>query len=91
MYNILLFLALLTTLYGSLANTDLTDDFSVHITVPFILLSTTTIAVAAYAPTVLKEFKLITSTNSSDLVNKSNKTDDSKKESHHTDDIELQQ
>lgn len=52
MYNILLFLALLATLYATLPI--INDDLLVNMTVPFILLSTTTIVVAVYAPSILK-------------------------------------
>lgn len=52
MYNILLFLALLATLFATVR--DLDDDLLFNIMSPFILLSTTTIVVAVYAPSVLK-------------------------------------
>jgi hypothetical protein len=51
MYNLLLFLALLATLFATLK---MRDDVLFFIIVPFIELSTTTIAVAVYAPSVLK-------------------------------------
>lgn len=84
MYNVLLFLALMSTLFATLH--DLDDDLLVSIMVPFILLSTSTIVVAVYAPSVLKgnetflqianllEFKLIVSTDSANSNNTSNKS-----------------
>lgn len=61
MYNVLLFLALLATLFATL---ELTDDKLYNIMVPFILLSTTSVVIAVYTPSVLKELKIIVSTDS---------------------------
>jgi hypothetical protein len=52
MYNVLLFLALLATLLATLKSSR--DQTLFHLVVPFIELSTTTIVVAVYAPSVLK-------------------------------------
>jgi hypothetical protein len=51
MYNVLLFLALLATLFATVHMEDKTLFF---IIVPFILLATTTIVVAVYLPSILK-------------------------------------
>ena len=57
MYNVLLFLALLATLFATVRMDDKTLYF---IIVPFVELATTTIVVAVYSPSVLKgEKKLV--------------------------------
>jgi hypothetical protein len=58
MYNVLLFLALLGTMFATV--TDLNDDLLFNVMAPFILLSTTTIVVAVYAPSVLKGTQILT-------------------------------
>ena len=57
MYNVLLFLALLITLIATMGDTS--DDVMVNVTAPFILLSTTTIVIAVYLPTILKQLNII--------------------------------
>lgn len=61
MYNVLLFLALLATLLATLQEN---DDLLFNIVVPFIELSTTSVVIAVYFPSVLKELKIIASTDS---------------------------
>ena len=71
MYNVVLFLALLATLFATL---ELTDDLLYNLIVPFILLSTTSVVIAVYLPSILKELNLIVSTDSNGSHSQNTKT-----------------
>jgi hypothetical protein len=62
MYNNLLLLALLATIFPTV---ELTDDTIFEIIVPLILLANTNVLVAVYLPNILKKLKLFVSTGSS--------------------------